>query len=191
MEYIVGIDEAGRGPWAGPVIAGAVILDPTQPIDGLNDSKKISEKKRLLLSEEIKNKALAWGIGRADAEEIDKLNILQATFLAMQRAVDALALTAQLALVDGHLVPPLNLPARAIIKGDSTEACISAASIIAKVSRDQEMIALEAQYPGYGFAKHKGYGTKLHQQALFTLGACNIHRRSFKPVAVQLKEKLS
>lgn len=188
-QIIVGIDEAGRGPWAGPVVAGAVILDPNKPIDGLTDSKKLSASKREKLSEQIKTDALAWGIASADAHEIDSLNILQATFLAMRRAVEQLPIKATLALVDGHMLPPLNMPAKAIIQGDLLEPAISAASILAKVYRDEHMITLEHEYPGYGFAKHKGYGTKIHQQALKDLGPCAIHRQSFKPIKVLLINK--
>jgi len=183
MEYIVGIDEVGRGPWAGPVVAGAVILDPQNPIEGLDDSKKLTVKKRETLALEIKAKALAWGIGQGAAHEIDTLNIVKATFLAMQRAVAVLSITPHLALIDGHMLPLLDIPAKGIVKGDSLEPCISAASIIAKVERDNEMIKLDAKYPGYGFASHKGYGTKLHQESLKNLGVSDIHRKSFKPIA--------
>ena len=179
---IVGVDEVGRGPLIGAVVTAAVILDPQQPIIGLADSKKLSEKKRLLLAEEIKQKALAWAFGRAEAEEIDQLNILQASLLAMQRAVEALTIQPQLVLVDGNKLPKLAIPAQAIVKGDSLVAEISAASILAKVARDQEMALLDQQYPHYGFAQHKGYPTALHLEKLNEYGVLPQHRRSFAPV---------
>lgn len=170
---IAGVDEVGRGPLIGAVVTAAVILDPQQPIIGLADSKKLSEKKRLLLAEEIKQKALAWAFGRAEAEEIDQLNILQASLLAMQRAVEALTIQPQLVLVDGNKLPKLAIPAQAIVKGDSLVAEISAASILAKVARDQEMALLDQQYPHYGFAQHKGYPTALHLEKLNEYGCCH------------------
>lgn len=180
---ICGIDEAGRGPWAGPVTAGAVILDPERPIEGLTDSKKLSEKKRLALEPLIKTQALAWGLGWASPEEIDKLNIRQANHLAMRRAVEVLKLAPIKIIIDGNDVPAnLPCPAKAIIKGDLTEPCISAASILAKTARDRLMIELDQQYPGYGFAAHKGYGTAAHSEALGRLGPCKVHRQSFAPV---------
>ena len=179
---IAGVDEVGRGPLIGAVVTAAVILDPQQPIIGLADSKKLSEKKRLLLAEEIKQKALAWAFGRAEAEEIDQLNILQASLLAMQRAVEALTIQPQLVLVDGNKLPKLAIPAQAIVKGDSLVAEISAASILAKVARDQEMALLDQQYPHYGFAQHKGYPTALHLEKLNESGVLPQHRRSFAPV---------
>lgn len=179
---IAGVDEVGRGPLIGAVVTAAVILDPQQPIIGLADSKKLSEKKRLLLAEEIKQKALAWAFGRAEAEEIDQLNILQASLLAMQRAVEALTIQPQLVLVDGNKLPKLAIPAQAIVKGDSLVAEISAASILAKVARDQEMALLDQQYPHYGFAQHKGYPTALHLEKLNEYGVLPQHRRSFAPV---------
>ena len=179
---IAGVDEVGRGPLIGAVVTAAVILDPQQPIIGLADSKKLSEKKRLLLAEEIKQKALAWAFGRAEAEEIDQLNILQASLLAMQRAVEALTIQPQLVLVDGNKLPKLAVPAQAIVKGDSLVAEISAASILAKVARDQEMALLDQQYPHYGFAQHKGYPTALHLEKLNEYGVLPQHRRSFAPV---------
>lgn len=185
-QIIVGLDEAGRGPWAGPVVAAAVILDPSKPIAGLTDSKKLTEIKRNKLFDEIKQKSLAWAIASAEVDEIDSLNILQASFLAMQRAVQQLAIKPTYAFVDGNLLPDLGIPGKAIIEGDLLEPCISAASILAKVYRDQQMILLEEQYPGYGFAKHKGYGTKVHQQALKQLGPSVIHRKSFKPIKALL-----
>jgi len=186
---ICGIDEVGRGPLAGPVVTAAVILDPARPIAGLNDSKKLSEKRRNALAEEIRANALAWSLGRAEVDEIDRLNILQATFLAMRRAVAGLQLAPTGALVDGDKVPPgLNCPARAIVGGDGSEPAISAASILAKVSRDAEMVALDAVYPGYGLAGHKGYPTKMHMDALQLLGVTPIHRRSFAPVRRRLEQ---
>jgi ribonuclease HII len=177
-----GVDEVGRGPLAGPVMAGAVILDPARPIAGLADSKTLSESAREQLAEEIKASALAWAIGRAEVEEIDHINILQASLLAMRRAVLALSPQAEYALIDGNRCPDLPCPSEAIIKGDQRVAAISAASIIAKVTRDREMVEMEALYPGYAFASHKGYPTKLHIAALAELGLTPIHRRSFGPV---------
>ncbi|MXN88377.1 ribonuclease HII [Pasteurella canis] len=182
VELIAGVDEVGRGPLVGPVVTAAVILDPNKRIEGLKDSKKLSEKKRLLLAEEIKQKALAWSLGRAEPEEIDELNILHATMLAMQRAVENLKISPHLVLVDGNRVPNLEIPAQAIVKGDSLVAEISAASILAKVARDQEMKELDQQYPQYAFAQHKGYPTKLHLEKLAEFGPLPQHRRSFAPV---------
>lgn len=179
---IAGVDEVGRGPLVGAVVTAAVILDPNNPIEGLADSKKLSEKKRLLLAEEIKAKALCWSLGRAEPEEIDRLNILHATMLAMQRAVAGLNIQPDFVLVDGNHIPTLPMPAQAVIKGDSLVAEISAASILAKVARDQEMAELDVQYPEYGFAKHKGYPTKLHFEKLEQFGATPFHRKSFAPV---------
>ncbi|ABY68734.1 MULTISPECIES: ribonuclease HII [Actinobacillus] len=179
---IAGVDEVGRGPLVGAVVTAAVILDPNNPIEGLADSKKLSEKKRLLLAEEIKAKALCWSLGRAEPEEIDRLNILHATMLAMQRAVAGLNIQPDFVLVDGNRIPTLPMPAQAVIKGDSLVAEISAASILAKVARDQEMAELDVQYPEYGFAKHKGYPTKLHFEKLEQFGATPFHRKSFAPV---------
>lgn len=179
---VCGVDEVGRGPLAGPVVAAAVILDPDRPIDGLADSKKLSEKRRETLYERIRERALSWSVGRAEVAEIDEINILQASLLAMQRAVAGLSIGPQQALVDGNRVPELQCDARAIIGGDACEPCISAASIIAKVTRDREMIALDAVYPGYGLARHKGYPTRQHLDSLAVLGASEIHRRSFAPV---------
>ncbi len=177
-----GVDEAGRGPLAGPVVASAVILDPSNPITGIKDSKQLTERKRSLLSTEIKEKAKAYGIGIATVAEIDELNILQATFLAMQRAVMALNVAPELVLIDGNQCPTLPYEARAIIQGDKTSEAIGAASILAKVHRDTQMIAYDETYPEYGFKKHKGYGTKQHMEALRTHGASPIHRQSFAPV---------
>jgi ribonuclease HII len=179
---VAGVDEAGRGPLAGPVVAGAVILDPHNPIDGLQDSKRLTAARREALYVEIQEKALAWAVASADVEEIDRINILQATMLAMQRAVDALQPAAEHALIDGNRCPVLACPAQAIIKGDSRVAAISAASIMAKVSRDREMLSLDLQYPGYGLAQHKGYPSKAHIEALENLGVTPIHRRSYAPV---------
>ena len=179
---IAGVDEVGRGPLAGAVVAAAVILDPNQPIAGLNDSKKLSAKRREALAIEIRAKALAWGLGRAEVEEIDRINILQATFLAMDRAVQALSITPELLQIDGNRCPPLDYPMQAIIGGDALIPAISAASILAKVARDAELVVLDAQYPQYGFASHKGYGTREHLAALQTFGVTPIHRRSFAPV---------
>ena len=182
MQFVAGVDEAGRGPLAGPVIAAAVILDKNNPIEGLADSKKLSEKKREALAEEIKSKALAWGVGRAEATEIDKINILQATMVAMQRAVENLSVQPEMVYVDGNRSPGFACPSEAIIKGDDKVAEISAASIIAKVTRDNEMLDLHEQYPQYGFAKHKGYPSKVHMAILAEEGPCPEHRRSFGPV---------
>lgn len=177
-----GVDEVGRGPLAGPVVAAAVILDPHQPIDGLADSKKLTQKKRNQLSHQIRERSLAWSISRAEVEEIDALNILQATMLAMKRAVAGLALQPHKALVDGNRLPDLPCDAEAVVRGDAIHPCISAASIIAKVARDSEMTDMEINYPGYGFDRHKGYPTKQHLQALQQLGITPIHRLSFAPV---------
>ncbi|NOR21023.1 MAG: ribonuclease HII [Xanthomonadales bacterium] len=189
---VAGVDEAGRGPLAGPVIAAAVILDPANPIEGLDDSKRLSEKKREALYVEIQQKALAWATGRAEVEEIDSINILQATMQAMRRAVEALHPVAEHALIDGNRCPQLECPARAIIKGDSRVAAISAASILAKVTRDREMVALDQIYPGYGLARHKGYPSKAHIEAMESLGVLPIHRRSYAPVrkAIERQKQL-
>lgn len=179
---IAGVDEVGRGPLVGAVVTAAVILDPARPIVGLADSKKLSEKKRLALFDEIKEKALAWSLGRAEPHEIDELNILHATMLAMQRAVSGLPITPEFVLIDGNRCPALPMPAQAVVKGDSKIAEISAASILAKVTRDREMAELDGQYPQYGFAKHKGYPTADHLRLLAEHGAIAEHRRSFAPV---------
>lgn len=179
---VAGVDEAGRGPLAGPVIAAAVILDPARPIAGLADSKRLSERRREELAPLIQAQSLAWAIGRAEADEIDRINILQATLLAMRRAVEGLALRPGLALVDGNRPPRLECPVRTIIKGDALIPAISAASILAKTARDREMVGLDALYPGYGFAGHKGYPTQAHVAALRRLGPSPIHRLSFGPV---------
>ena len=181
---VAGVDEAGRGPLVGPVVAAAVILDPRQPIPGLADSKTLSPAKRERLFHEIRAKALCCSVAQASAQEIDALNILQATLLAMQRAVAGLRLPPKLVLVDGNRLPVLPMRADAIVKGDSKVAAIAAASIVAKVHRDQLCVALDALYPAYGFAKHKGYGTAEHLTALALHGPCPEHRTSFRPVAL-------
>ena len=187
-----GVDEVGRGPLCGDVVAAAVILDPAQPIAGLNDSKKLTEKRREALFDEICGKALAFCVARASVEEIDRLNILHASMLAMTRAVEGLqrqgqAITPELVLVDGNRLPRWSYRAQAIVKGDSKVAAIAAASILAKVVRDREMCELDPRYPGYGLAGHKGYPTKAHLEALRTLGVTPIHRRSYAPVRALLE----
>lgn len=179
---ICGVDEAGRGPLAGAVFAAAVILDPARPIPGLADSKKLTEKKRDALAIEIKTHALAWAIASSSVEEIDEINILQASLLAMKRAVEALNMTPHEVLVDGLHCPKLSYPTRAIVQGDSKEAAISAASILAKTARDADLYELDKIYPAYGFAKHKGYPTPLHMQMLAQHGVLSIHRKSYAPV---------
>lgn len=179
---VAGVDEAGRGPLAGPVYAAAVILDPQAPIIGLADSKKLSAAKRELLFGIIQQKAKAWAIASASVEEIDAINILQASLLAMRRAVESLATQPHQILVDGLHCPKVTMSARAIVKGDSLEPAISAASILAKVARDREMQTLHEQYPHYGFNLHKGYGTALHMAALAAHGVSVMHRRSYAPV---------
>ncbi len=181
-QFIAGVDEVGRGPLVGDVVTAAVILDPNNPIEGLNDSKKLSEKKRLALLPEIKEKALAWSVGRCSPREIDELNIFQATMVAMQRAVDGLSVKPDLVLIDGNKIPQLPMDAEAVVKGDLRVAQISAASIIAKVVRDQEMEELDKVHPQFGFAKHKGYPTKAHFEAIEQHGVIEEHRRSFGPV---------
>lgn len=180
---VAGVDEAGRGPLAGPVIAAAVILNPQKPIQGLADSKKLTAKQREKLFLEIQNHALAWSVARARVCEIDTINILQASLLAMQRAVAKLKLEPKLILVDGNKCPPFSCEARAIVRGDQLEPAISAASIVAKVLRDRIMRFLDKKYPEYGFAQHKGYGTKAHLTKLAVHGPCRVHRLSFAPVA--------
>ncbi|MFP1908449.1 ribonuclease HII [Lonsdalea quercina] len=179
---IAGVDEVGRGPLVGAVVTAAVILDPARPIVGLADSKKLSAKRREALYHEIKEKALAWSLGRAESDEIDSLNILHATMLAMQRAVAGLSLTPDYVLIDGNRCPALPMPSQAVVKGDSRVPEISAASILAKVTRDREMEALDLLFPHYGFAKHKGYPTAYHLEKLAMHGATHHHRRSFAPV---------
>lgn len=179
---LAGVDEVGRGPLAGDVVAAAVILDPARPISGLRDSKKLSARRREVLVGLIKERALCWSVARASVAEIDQLNILQASLLAMHRAVQTLARQPAYVLVDGNRLPEWTYAARAVVKGDDRVAAIAAASILAKVQRDSELVALAAQYPGYGFAKHKGYPTAVHLQALRELGVTPVHRRSFAPV---------
>lgn len=181
-KLIAGVDEVGRGPLVGAVVTAAVILDPNKPIEGLTDSKKLTEKKRESLAEEIKEKALSWTIARADADEIDELNILHATMLAMQRAVAHLDTQPDFVLIDGNRCPALPMASQAVVKGDLRVAEISAASILAKVARDNEMKELDKLYPDFGFAKHKGYPTKLHFEMLAKFGPTPQHRQSFKPV---------
>ncbi|PIO94815.1 ribonuclease HII [Pseudomonas syringae] len=181
-DLVAGVDEVGRGPLCGAVVTAAVILDPTRPILGLNDSKKLTEARREKLYVEIQEKALCWFIARAEVEEIDQLNILHATMLAMQRAVEGLSITPRLALIDGNRCPQLSVPSAPVVKGDSKVPAIAAASILAKVSRDREMAAFELIYPGYGIGGHKGYPTPVHLEALARLGPTPIHRRSFAPV---------
>lgn len=184
---LAGVDEAGRGPLAGPVFAAAVILDPEKPMTELADSKKLSAKRREELAVRIKQEALAWCIASASTEEIDQLNILGATLLAMRRACIQLPITPEFILIDGNQVPTqLNAPARAVIKGDAQIAAISAASILAKTARDEACLLMHEQYPQYAFAQHKGYGTKLHMQLLEEHGPCPEHRRSFAPVKKRL-----
>lgn len=179
---VAGVDEAGRGPLAGPVFAAAVILNPKKNIRGLADSKILTAKRREQLEKKIYSDALSWAVGRAEVHEIDNLNILQASLLAMERAVAALTLIPELVLIDGNQYPKLSLQMKTVINGDATIPAISAASILAKVARDREMILLSEQYPDYGFAEHKGYATKRHLTALNALGPSPIHRRSFAPV---------
>lgn len=179
---VAGVDEVGRGPLVGAVVTAAVILDPNRPVIGLADSKALSEKRRLALFDEIMEKALCWSLGRAEPEEIDRLNILHATMLAMQRAVTGLSIAPEYVLIDGNRCPALPMPSMAVVKGDSRVAEISAASIIAKVTRDREMAELDIRYPQYGFAQHKGYPTALHLEKLAEYGATEHHRRSFAPV---------
>mgnify|MGYP003683046615 CR=1 FL=1 len=183
-----GVDEVGRGPLAGDVVAAAVILDPNNPIEGLNDSKKLSEKKREFLFGEIREKALSFCVARASVAEIDEINILQASLLAMKRAVEGLSIEPEHVWVDGNKIPNWRFPAEAVVKGDSRVAAISAASILAKVTRDREMVAFDEIYPGYGFAGHKGYPTKVHMEAVDRLGVTPIHRTSFGPIRAKLAQ---
>ena len=179
---IAGVDEVGRGPLAGDVVAAAVILDPERPIEGLQDSKKLSERRRQVLAARIREQALAWSLARATVAEIDQLNILQASLLAMHRAVRALDPQPTYVLVDGNRLPRWDYAAEPVVKGDDRVPAIAAASILAKVQRDAELVQLEREYPGYGFARHKGYPTAAHLEALKTLGVTPVHRRSFAPV---------
>jgi len=183
---VCGADEAGRGPLAGPVVAAAVILDPARPIDGLRDSKQLSPPRREELAQRIRGRAMAWAIAEASVEEIDTLNILQASLLAMRRAIEALDPAAEMALIDGNQLPRLRIEARAVIGGDALEPAISAASILAKQYRDQLMVGLDREYPGYGFAVHAGYPTAQHLDRLRAIGPCAVHRRSFAPVRALL-----
>jgi ribonuclease HII len=182
VTLIAGVDEVGRGPLVGDVVTAAVILDPTNPIAGLADSKKLTDKKRQALASEIKEKALCFAYGRCSPTEIDQLNILQATMVAMTRAVAGLTVQPEFVFIDGNRIPKLPMPAEAVVKGDSLVAEISAASILAKVARDEEMLELDKRHPQYGFAGHKGYPTKAHFAALEQYGAISEHRKSFKPV---------
>jgi ribonuclease HII len=183
---VCGVDEAGRGPWAGPVSAGAVILDPRDVPEGLNDSKKLTHQERQRLELVIQERALAWGVGFASVEEIDTLNILKATGLAMHRAVMALRVQAVFALVDGNYAFKLPCPVKTVVKGDALSCSIAAASILAKVARDRLMVEMDAAYPGYGFAAHKGYHAPVHVEALRRLGPCAIHRVSWAPIRLVL-----
>lgn len=180
--HICGVDEAGRGPLVGAVVAAAVILDPARPIAGLNDSKKLTARRREALALEIREKALAWAVAEATAAEIDQINILQATFLAMQRAVGGLGVLPEKAMIDGNRCPKLPIPAEAVVKGDGKVACIAAASILAKTARDEAMVALHQRFPAYGFDRHMGYPTPEHLAALQAHGPIPEHRRSFGPV---------
>lgn len=186
-ELIAGVDEAGRGPLAGPVVAAAVILDPRHQIEGIKDSKKLSSKQRVRLEKMIKERALSWAIAQVEPEVIDRINILQATLLAMRNAITGLRISPRQVLVDGNQCPVLDIPVKAIVKGDLTEPSISAASILAKEARDRIMRELDRQFPGYGLAEHKGYPTQKHLTALQLHGPCAIHRRSFGPVRVLIE----
>jgi ribonuclease HII len=179
---LAGVDEAGRGPLVGNVVAAAVILDPDNPVDGLNDSKKLSARRREQLADQVRENAIAWSVVSVDAEQIDRINILQATMLAMQQAVEQLSVPPQHVFIDGNRCPRINVPATAIVKGDARIAEISAASILAKVERDAQMLALHETYPQYGFDRHKGYPTASHLAALAEHGPCPEHRTSYKPV---------
>lgn len=185
-ESLAGVDEVGRGTLAGDVVTAAVILDPAHPIRGLADSKKLSEKRRESLFDEIVEKALCWSVARASVDEIDRYNILHATLKAMQRAVENLTVQPEFVAVDGNRLPSWQYPSQAVVKGDDRVACISAAAILAKVTRDREMIVHDKAYPQYGFAAHKGYGTHVHRQALAEVGPCPLHRKSFEPVKSML-----
>lgn len=182
MTLVAGVDEAGRGPLAGPVYAACVILDPARPIEGLADSKALTARRRKVLADVIRERALAWAVAEATVEEIDRLNILHATMLAMQRAVTSLTVPPDEVLVDGNRCPALPMPSRAVVRGDATVAEISAASILAKTARDAVMVSLDRQHPEYGFSRHKGYPTPLHVAALRAFGPTVHHRRSFAPV---------
>ena len=190
LDIVCGVDEAGRGPLAGGVFAAAVILDPRRPIDGLRDSKKLSAERRFALAPVIKQHALAWAIAECSHEEIDAINILQATMLAMKRAIEALAMLPTIALIDGNRSPVMHVRCHPIVEGDDKVHAISAASILAKTARDCALVSLHQQYPEYGFDQHKGYGTKLHMARLAAHGACPVHRRSFAPVRLALAGRL-
>lgn len=190
-DLIAGVDEAGRGPLAGPVVAAAVILNPDHPIPGLRDSKKLSPAQREHLAELIKERALAWCVADASVEEIDELNILQATMLAMKRCVEGLTVKPNLVLVDGNRIPRLSCRVNAIVKGDDKIAAISAASILAKTTRDKWLVELDSRYPGYGLAKHKGYSVPEHIRAIKELGILPIHRKSFEPIASMLEKSVA
>ena len=186
---VAGVDEAGRGPLAGPVVAAAVILDPAAPIAGLDDSKRLSPRRRADLAREIRERAASWAVARVDVDVIDAINILQATMQAMREAVGRLDPAPRQVLVDGNRCPDLPCPVRAVVGGDATVAAIGAASILAKVARDREMIEMDRRYPEYGFARHKGYGTQAHRDALLRLGPSPIHRLSFAPVKSALVQR--
>lgn len=186
LDRVAGVDEVGRGPLAGPVVAAAVILDPARPITGLDDSKRLTARRREALAGDIRAHALAWALGRAEVEEIDRVNILQASMLAMERAVAALPIRPEHVYVDGNRLPNLGIAATAVVGGDAQVAEIAAASILAKVTRDAELVALDERFPGYGFAGHKGYPSRAHLEALERLGPCPEHRRSFAPVRALL-----
>lgn len=185
-QYLAGIDEAGRGALAGPVVSAAVVFDQSVNIEGLADSKKLSRKKRNLLFDKIQHRSIAWSIGYGSVEEIDSINILQATLLAMKRAVESLSVKPCKLLVDGNQLPETDIDSEAVVRGDQYIPVISAASIVAKVVRDKIMLEYDHQYPQYGFARHVGYGTKIHLENLSTYGVCPIHRKSFAPVRTQL-----
>lgn len=186
---LAGVDEVGRGPLCGPVVTAAVILHPDRPIDGLADSKTLTAKRREALYEEIIEKAAAWSLGRCEADEIDRLNIYQATLVAMERAVAGLSIEPEYVLVDGNRCPGWHWPSEPVVKGDGRVAAISAASVLAKVTRDREMVELDSAFPGYGLASHKGYPTPVHLEALASLGVTALHRRSFRPVQQALASK--
>ena len=190
VKLLAGVDEVGRGPLAGDVVAAAVILDPSRPVEGLRDSKKLTDKRRRDLAVLIRERALSWSVARASVAEIDEINILQASLLAMRRAVEGLSVQPEYVLVDGNRLPVWSYASEAVIKGDDRVAEIAAASILAKVQRDGEMVALDQQYPGYGLAQHKGYPTRAHLEALQTLGVTPLHRRSFAPVRELLLNQL-
>jgi ribonuclease HII len=190
-EVICGVDEAGRGPLAGPVFAAAVILDPAKPIEGLRDSKKLTEARRDLLAVQIKSNALAWSIAQCSEDEIDSLNILHASMLAMRRAIEGLALPPTLALIDGNRCPVISMRSQAIVKGDDKVPSISAASILAKTARDAALVKLHASYPAYGFDQHKGYPTEMHLERLRAHGVSPVHRKSYAPVRMLLEQSVS